>query len=245
MGKLPYQKQESDALFKEAIIKNLGLKDISDEDLSLFATVCKQTGLNPFLRQIYLLKTSGGRYVVQLSIDGLRTIAQRSGKFAGCDAPIFYDRDGHQYEFWTSSEPPVACKVTVYVRDNNNKYAVSAVANFNEFAKTQSATWKQMPAHMLAKVAESLALRKAFPAELSGLYTVDEGQNDDIDALRNEYAILLDELQAAGIIDREVKEKQLQTMRSLQSEQLNVLIERAQRRLNESRQLPTPNNHDA
>ena len=149
------------------LIKSQIAKDCTDDELQLFLYQCKQTGLNPLTRQIYAIKR-GNKMTIQTSIDGFRVIAERSGSYAGQDEPI-----------WENDEKgfPIKCTVKVYKFTPNfeQRYCAGVgVAHFKEYYPNPQMLQKTMPHTMIAKVAEALALRKAFPQDLSGLYTGDE-----------------------------------------------------------------------
>jgi phage recombination protein Bet len=158
------QKFEFDADTVE-IIKRQIAPNASDNELSLFLYQCQRTGLDPLTRQIYCIHR-GGKMIVQTSIDGFRVIAERSGSYAGQDEPEFY---------YGPDKKLFYCKVRVFkFGPGNVRYqAAVGVAYWSEYVQT-SPTWVKMPHVMLSKVAEALALRKAFPQDLSGLYTDDE-----------------------------------------------------------------------
>jgi phage recombination protein Bet len=140
------------------------------DELKLFAYACQRTGLDPFSKQIYAIKR--GRMTIQVGIDGLRSIAERSGQLDGSATFWIGDTEGSQWsDVWLGSKPPAAAKTIIYRKGCGHPFV--GVARFQDYNAGQG-LWSKMPSAMLAKCSEALALRKAFPADMSGVYTVDE-----------------------------------------------------------------------
>lgn len=184
-----------------ALLKNQIASGATDGQLALFIQVCRQTGLNPFARQIYAVirkeKQRDGSYepkmAIQTSIDGYRLLAQRSGEYAGQDGPYWYNHHTKEWvDVWLENDPPVAAKVGVMRKGFAQPiYAVArfesyAVREYNQHTRKYDGElknlWAKMPELMIAKTAEALALRRAFPAELSGIYTDAEMEQADVSA---------------------------------------------------------------
>jgi phage recombination protein Bet len=155
---------------QRAALDHLGIAKAPTGDQQVFLHVAQRTGLDPFAKQIYMIER-GGKWTIQTAIDGFRLIADRRPEYAGQSDPEWCGEDGQWTDFWAGSKPPVAARVRIY-RSDWQQPATGTVM-FTEYT-AGNAQWRSKPAHMLAKCAEALALRKAFPNDLSGLYTDDE-----------------------------------------------------------------------
>lgn len=161
------------------LIKNTVAVGATNDELKMFLHVAQQRGLDPFGRQIFFIKRGQGRDAkvsIQTSIDGFRLVAERTGKYKGQKGPYWCGKDGKWVDVWLDSAPPMAASVAILRSDFQEP--IRAVALYTEFCQQYngkaSGLWAKMPALMLAKCAEALAFRKAFPQDLSGIYTSDE-----------------------------------------------------------------------
>lgn len=158
---------------QRAMIRDTFANGASESEFAVLLEMASARQLNPLLRQIHFVKRWDKEkrrdvWSAQAAIDGLRAIAQRTGAYAGQDEPEFvYDDKG----FLT------CCKVRVYRKDWTRPSV--GIAFWSEYVQTTregapTRFWQQMPHVMLAKCAEALALRKAFPEDMSGLYVSEE-----------------------------------------------------------------------
>lgn len=148
------------------LIKNTVAKNATDDELKLFLYTAGRTGLDPLTKQIHFVKR-GNNMTIQTGIDGYRAIAERTGQLAGIDDAVYEEG---------STGLPLKATVTVYRIVKGLRVGFTASARWNEYVPQggQSFMYQKMPFLMLGKVAEALALRKAFPLNLSGLYTNEE-----------------------------------------------------------------------
>ena len=172
-----------------ALVKRTICAGSTDDELQLFVQTANRLGLDPFARQVFAVKRWDSRanrevMSIQVSIDGFRLIAERTKKYAGQLGP-FWTGDGKTWvDVWLDTAPPKAARVGVMRHDF--KEPIFAVATWDQYKQEGknglTPMWKRMGPLMLAKCAESLALRRAFPQELSGAYTdaeMDQAAPDD------------------------------------------------------------------
>jgi len=157
---------------QRAMIRDTFANGASESEFAVLLEVASARRLNPLLRQIHFVKRWDSQkkrevWSTQVSIDGLRAVAQRTGLYAGQDEPEYIEEGGRI----------VAAKVRVYRKDWTR--ASVGVAYWSEYVQTTrdgapTRFWAQMPHVMISKCAEALALRKAFPEDMSGLYVPEE-----------------------------------------------------------------------
>jgi phage recombination protein Bet len=156
----------------DTFISAIVAQNATPAEIRLYLFDCDRRGVHPLDKLIHFTKRSG-RYAPVISIDYMRIRAESSGVYLGSDDAVFDEGDGKY---------PVSAKVTVWKSVEGRNGRFEATARWSEYAPDLSSNsafmWKKMPHTMLAKCAEALALRKAFPGQLAGLYASEEMAQD-------------------------------------------------------------------
>ncbi|GAA4929077.1 hypothetical protein GCM10023224_05630 [Streptomonospora halophila] len=166
-----------------AALAQLGIANAPRGDQLVFLHQAQKTGLDPFAKQLYMIsrwdsQSGGHKFTIQAGIDGLRVIAERTGRYEGRTPIQWCGEDGVWRNVWLDAKrPPVAARCAVYKK--GFREPLEGVAHYSEFVQTKKGgdpthMWATKGVHMLGKVAEALALRAAFPQDLSGIYTPEE-----------------------------------------------------------------------
>lgn len=173
-----------------AVLQQTGIgEQVTKAEMAAFLHLCQRTGLDPFARQIYLIgrwDKRAGREVFrpQTGIDGYRIVAQRTVERTrqsfGYEDTLWCGTDGQWTDVWLSPDPPAAAKVTV-LRDGKRFPAIARWSEYVPLDRDGNPTglWVKRHAAQLEKCAEALALRKAFPNDMAGVYTSEEMEQAD------------------------------------------------------------------
>jgi phage recombination protein Bet len=150
----------------------LGITDLSDSELQLFAMVARHTGLDPFSGQIRAVKRKG-KVTHQTGIDGYRSTAERTRQYAGSDEATYEDCDCGKLP---AGHPKLARVVVHRIMTNGHVVDQPGIARWHELYPEgeEGFMWRKMPFNQLSKCAEANGLRKAFPRVLGDVYIDEE-----------------------------------------------------------------------
>jgi phage recombination protein Bet len=171
---------------QKLIIRDQYCRGATDSEFAALMAIAKAKRLDPLRKQIYFRKQKQynqetdsytDQWITITAIDGFRVIADRTGLYDGQDEPEFeYDKEDYL----------LLARVRVYRKDI--KRAFVGVARLDEFQQTKrdgkpNQMWAKMPHSQLAKCAEALGFRKAFPDDCGGLYAPEEFAQEQHDAV--------------------------------------------------------------
>jgi len=180
-------------------LRQLGIDKAPPGDSMVFLHYCQKTQLDPFARQIHMIKRTQWdpdsnswqpKWTIQVGIDGFRTIRDRAERRdhvrVEFEETIWYDEKGGEHTVWLwSDRVPAACKV-VLVKHTPEGHVLRfpAVLRTDAYiARTKkgepAAQWKTQADHMVEKCCEAFASRRAFPQDLGGVYIAEEMQQGD------------------------------------------------------------------
>jgi phage recombination protein Bet len=208
------------------LIRRTVAKDCDNDEFDLFVNACRRLDLDPLRKQIYCFvynkdKPDKRKMTIVTGIDGFRTIAERTGNYRP-------DEEEPDFEYDPAEKGPnnpaglVKATVRVHKFSHGSWHKVTASAHWMEYAPLkeewayseesgrkqpngvfkldQTGNWPKMPRLMLAKVAEALALRKAWPDAFSSVYAQEEIDRSQI----------LDEMTPSEAADAGAAEKRME-----------------------------------
>jgi phage recombination protein Bet len=172
------EKGQEIKLTTDDVIKYISTDEsVTEKEVVQFLNMCKYLKLNPFLKEIYLIKYKDSPATFVISYQTLLKRAEENKNFNGYETEI------------KGEIPNMSATATVYRKDRS--YPVKITVNYSEAVKTvldrqtkelrPTNMWKSMPEWMLRKVALARALKEAFPSAV-GNAQVSVSEIVDIDS---------------------------------------------------------------
>ena len=156
-------------------LKNTVAANANEHEFKMFIALAKRYGLDPFNKEIFFWKVKG-RPTIMTSRDGYLKIADRHPEYDGLVSDVVRENDdfkrtsnGIDHQYSSNRGKIIGAYALVYRKDR--KYPIYIFAPFAEY-NAPSKVWKQYPSAMILKVAESMALKRAFT--VSGLVSREE-----------------------------------------------------------------------
>lgn len=169
------QKQEWTQEQIEAI-RNTVAVGANNSELIMFLSLAKKYDLDPFAKEIWCVQM-GGKITIIAGRDGYLKIANCHPQFNGIESDVvcandkfFKDKDGVHHSYAVQNRGAIIGAYAIVYRKDRS-HPVYVFAPYREYVKN-SPVWRQYPSAMILKVAESMALKRAF--SISGLVTQEE-----------------------------------------------------------------------
>jgi len=154
------KQNQSEITITKDDIKKLLCPNATDKELLLALNIIKSYGLNPFKKEVHIIKYGNSPASIIVGYEVYLKRAERTGKLDG-------------WRVWIEKDD-IGEKAVVEIKRKDWSQPFRWEVYRHEVDKKQS-TWKQMPIFMLKKVAIAQAFRICFPDELGGLpYTKEE-----------------------------------------------------------------------
>jgi phage recombination protein Bet len=159
-----------------ALVKRTVAKDATNDELKMFMHLSGKYNLDPFAKEIWFLKM-GGTPTITTSRDGYLKIANEHPAFDGLASDVVYAKDsfsktpeGVNHTYGVGDRGAILGAYALIFR-KDRKFPIYVFAPMKDYQKPSN-IWKTYPHAMILKVAEAMALKRAF--SLSGLVTVEE-----------------------------------------------------------------------
>ncbi len=195
------------------VIKNTVAKGATDEELYYFLSVAKQHDLNPFMKEIWFVKTEKGQLMIMTSRDGYRKLAMREPTYSKCQSVAVYENDEFSTEMAMGEVINVTHKfkqndrgklvgayAVLKTTDHNNLYCYAELKEYDK----RTPIWKQYPSAMLRKVAENDVYKRFV--NINGLNDFESMPRKYHNDISDEEMAEMEEISIDDVIDTTISE---------------------------------------
>lgn len=163
-------------------IRKAAAQSATDDEFKTFMYLCTTYNLDPLKKEIYFIKYAG-RSTIITSRDGYLKIANLNENFDGIESDVVYQGDvltkkddgslhiAYGSEHLTFDKSKLTGAFCSVFRKDRTK-ATTVFVSIKEYYKKDAPIWQQYTNAMILKVAEAMALKRAFA--ISGLVTKEE-----------------------------------------------------------------------